>query len=105
MTITLKPPATLGLVAVLAVLVGFAVGQIAGANSSPRATAASAQVRQLKQINKKLGVANGSLDQTKQSAGRIELGLGDANFMLGVIAHNSGAICQANSGTGCQGFD
>lgn len=81
MTITLKPAALIALVAIIGILTGLAVGQIATANSEKASTSASSSrqvVSQLKQINNKLGAnykstsALGYLSDIEQVLGDIE---------------------------------
>ncbi len=97
MTITLKPAAVLALVAIVGILIGLCVGQLANAQSE-RASASgagSAQVvAQLKQINNKLGATYSSstvlgiLDDTRNA-------IGTSNYDSSSVLHNTYETCKA----------
>ena len=108
MTITLRPAATIALVAIVGILLGLTAGQLANAHSE-RASASSSDTRQvvsqLRQINSKLGATYkstsviGMLEDTKNAAEDSKDALGSSNYDVGSVLHNTYETCKAAKGS------
>lgn len=93
MTIAVRPLVAVVAIAIAGILVGLGIGNITQADSTPAASASSAETRLLRQISAEIDIANRRL-------GKIYGSIGATSFEPGGIRGLLRKVCAAAQGRG-----